>query len=101
MVEVRPLPLFEYARSRASDPHTSRQAAASINTTPLEQMVVDAIAEHGPKTSFELADILGLSLVTVSPRLRPLADKGYVKDSGMRRVNVSRRKSIVWKLSEE
>lgn len=101
MVEVRALPLFDYARSRSSDPHTSRLAAASVNTTRLEQMVVDAIAEHGPMTSFQLAGVLDLSLVTVSPRLRPLADKGYVKDSGERRINESGRKSIVWELNRE
>jgi DNA-binding IclR family transcriptional regulator len=48
-------------------------------------------------TSHEIADWLGLPLVTVSPRLRPLVNKNLVVDSGERRSGVGFKTSIVWK----
>jgi len=89
---------FSFGFARSGDPATAHDAAASVNATRLEQVVLDALMQLGPKTSFELADALGLSLVTVSPRLRPLADKGLVEDSGQVKVNPSGRKSIVWRV---
>lgn len=91
--------LFDYALSRRNDPDTSRDAAAGVNVTAMEAAVYGAIKAHGPKTSFEIADILSLSLVTVSPRLRPLADKGMVRDSGVRRMGQSGRNQIVWEIT--
>jgi DNA-binding CsgD family transcriptional regulator len=93
-----PLPLFDFVPARRNDPGTSKDAARSINTTPLEAAVYGCLKAHGPKTSFEIADILRLSLVTVSPRLRPLADKCLVRDSGVRRLGKSGRNQIVWEI---
>lgn len=88
--------LFDYARSRRSDPATSKAAAASVDVTALEKRVLEALAVR-PMTSHELAAYLCLELVTVSPRLRPLADKQLVADSDMRRLTPSGRKAIVWR----
>jgi predicted ArsR family transcriptional regulator len=65
---------------------------------PLEELVL-SILQRRPSglTTHELADVLQLSLVTVSPRMRPLVRRGAVIDSGERRKNVSGRASIVWK----
>lgn len=90
--------LFSYVPARRTDPDTSRDAAKSINVTGLEQLVLEALADR-PMTSYELAEHLHLSLVTVSPRLRPLCDKGLVEDSGERRRNPSSwRNCAVWRL---
>lgn len=95
------LPLFDFVPARRSDPETSKEAGRSVNTTMLEAAVYGCLKAHGPKTSFEIADILRLSLVTVSPRLRPLADKGLVRDSGVRRIGESGRGQIVWEITGE
>lgn len=90
--------IFDYLAARKSDPQTSHDAAKSVNTTALEAAVYGCLKAHGPKTSFEIADILRLSLVTVSPRLAPLRDKGLIKDSGVRRIGESGRGRIVWEI---
>lgn len=92
------LPLFDFTPARRTDPATSKEAARSINTTALEAAVYGCLKAHGPKTSFEIADILRLSLVTVSPRLRPLADKAMIRDSGVRRMGESGRARVVWEI---
>lgn len=84
---------------RRDDPDTSRAAAESIHVTQLEDVVLGALFAAGSHglTTFELADVTKLSLVTVSPRLRPLARKGRVYDTGLRRENpASGRNAIVW-----
>ena len=91
-------PLLDWAHARRTDPPTSRAAANSVNVTDMEARVVGALKAHGPLTTYEIADILRLSLVTVSPRLRPLADKLIVEDSGTRKMGESGRKQIVWQM---
>jgi DNA-binding MarR family transcriptional regulator len=88
--------LFDYAKTRRSDPSTSHAAAATVDVTVLEKRVLDALKAKGRMTTTELADHLDMSLVTVSPRMRPLADKALVRDSGERRKNPSGRNAIVW-----
>jgi predicted transcriptional regulator len=85
------------ARARRADPPTSHEAARSVKVTDLEAVVLEALRlSYNGLTSHELAERTGLSLVTVSPRLRPLADKGEVRDSGRKRKGESGRNSIVW-----
>lgn len=79
-------------RARASDPDTSHAAAAAIDGATLAARVLQELREHGPGTSHDLADRLGLSLVTVSPRIAPLqrAGKVYVlRKEGKRQVWVA------------
>ena len=61
----------EVGSYRKSDPETSRDAANSINVTPLQSTVVNELAKVAPGglTTFELASITGIHLVTISPRL--------------------------------
>lgn len=93
--------LFDWALARRSDPDTAHDAARSLDGAPvtsLEEICLAAIIaadKHG-LTSHELAAATRLELVTVSPRLRPLANKGLIADSGRRRPGDSGRLSIVW-----
>ncbi|MFL6229319.1 MAG: helix-turn-helix domain-containing protein [Pyrinomonadaceae bacterium] len=82
--------------ARRSDPDTSRAAARSVDTQRVEQVVLDALklAPAGLTTE-ELVDRTGLSLVTVSPRMKPLERKGLVR-RGAKRANSSGRSAIVW-----
>jgi transcription initiation factor IIE alpha subunit len=84
------------ALARAMDPTTSQDAAASITVTPLEAECL-RVLRHAPQglTSEEIAEQTQLSLVTVSPRLRPLANDGLVYAGGKRK-NRSGHLAIVW-----
>ena len=90
------------ARCRGSDPVTARRAARSVQgeqATRMEAMILDALRDHADGlTSHELAEVTGLSLVSASPRLRPLVNKGLVMDSGVKRAGPSGRGSIVWRV---
>lgn len=83
------------AYARGDDPQTSHEAAKSIQTTDLESLVY-AELRRAPGSSFQLAERMDLSLVTVSPRVAPLVRKGLVKDSGQREVGQNGRRRTIW-----
>jgi predicted transcriptional regulator len=87
-----------YPPARRTDPKTSKDAAQKVNTTMLEAAVFGALKAHGPQTINEVADVLSLSLVTVSPRFAPLRDKGLIRDTGVRRLGESGRSRTVWEI---
>lgn len=72
------------ARARRRDPETSRAAANRIDGSALAQQVLHELRMNGPGTSHELAARLGMSLVTVSPRMKPLEDNNKVRRAGKR-----------------
>ena len=88
---------FETGRARRNDPDTAKKAAASIKVADLEARVLDALRNSAGLTTHELSRMLAVDLVSVSPRLRPLANKNLVCDSGERRRSENGRASIVWK----
>lgn len=94
---IKPLnfDLFKHRRgayARRSDPETSHEAAGRIDAKSIEQRIVSYLADHQDGgTTNELAGWLGLPLVSVSPRMKPLEEKGRVKRSVRRR-----NRSIVW-----
>jgi hypothetical protein len=89
------------AHARNTDPLTSHAAAASLvdELPALEARVLQQLRWCGERgaTSAELAELLDLPLVTVSPRLRPLADKGRIVATDERRRGESGRARIVWR----
>lgn len=86
------------ALARSTDPMTSVFAAEKIDTAKLEGIVLQQLMACGDQgaTTEELAAALNMDRVTVSPRMRPLCNKGLVVESDMRRVGRSGKKSIVW-----
>lgn len=70
---IRSLP-----RARNTDPATSHEAAAKVDGKALAERVLANLRDEGPGTSHDLAERMGLSLVTVSPRLKPLEEAGKV-----------------------
>jgi len=124
--EIRPsceLPLFEQsftkfeqAHARASDPATSRQAAASVSLTNLgktKEAILD-ILSSGPKTDEEIAKIFhSWGKVKASPsglrtRRAWLAQNGFVEAAGgfnedgttwgITGKTAAKRNCIVWRL---
>lgn len=71
-------------RARSRDPSTSHAAAARVDGSELAGKVLVSLRIDGPATSHELAERLGLSLVTVSPRMKPLETAGKVARDGKR-----------------
>ena len=89
--------------ARRDDPDTSHEAAASIDTTRLEQMVLDAIASFGATgcISDEVqAKFPGYAYSSVTARYRALIDKGFVVVDGDRRPGKSGRGQRVMKASK-
>lgn len=91
--------LFDFAVARRTDRRTSIEAAQSLKTervTDLMEKVLRTIERRGDATMEEVADATGLSIVTVSPRFRPLERAGKIVNRGQRRMNRSGRTAIVW-----
>jgi DNA-binding Lrp family transcriptional regulator len=90
------LPLFAYVPYvKSSD--TSRDAAESMrpHVSEIEQRVL-AFVKLRARTCEELEEATGLSHQTASARLKGLADKGLIKDSGARRPTRSGRAARVY-----
>jgi Mn-dependent DtxR family transcriptional regulator len=74
---------FSSAYARHSDPDTSHEAAHKMSFTDKEQMVYAALAETGvPMTSLCVARALDVDPWSVSPRFKPLEDKGAIERCG-------------------
>lgn len=89
-----------HALARTADPTTSHQAAFQFDAAAesVEKRIV-AKLRSGGMTTHALAAVLGLELVTVSPRMKPLVEKGLVRDSGRRAESPSGRKRIIWEIA--
>ena len=70
--------------ARSTDPDTSHEAADHVDGMKIANRVLAELRANGPGTSHEIADRTGLSLVTVSPRMRPLECAGEVVRIGRR-----------------
>jgi hypothetical protein len=90
-------PPREAGRARRHDPDTAKKAAAAAPVAELEGRVLRLLRTSGGMTTHELAKALFMDLVSISPRMRPLVEKGLARDSGERRCGESGRSSIVWK----
>lgn len=82
------------------DRDTSKQAATAI--APIAATVRDLVADcylfYGPMTADEVAERLGLSILTVRPRVTELVKQGIIVDTGARRRNASGHTAKVYKL---
>ena len=91
--------LFRYPGSPGAQDRDTSQAAASqiAKTVPLLRAKALAIVERSNGlTADEVAGRLGLSILSIRPRLTELAQLGKVRDGGGRRKNRSGRYAIVW-----
>lgn len=84
------------AFARATDPATSHAAAAAVDATAKEAVVLAAIAQF-PEGCIadDIARVTGLRDGTVTPRLRPLLRKGLIERTGESRPGVSGRHQMV------
>lgn len=88
---------------RASDPETSRQAAASIRDINAHQaLIYSVLLRIGPATHQDILaelDAVGAPISESGARTRckELCERGLVVDSGLRGVTASGRSSVMWK----
>lgn len=88
---------------RRNDPHTSQEAAKSVNTTNMEQIVYEVIASY-PQGCIQdevLAQLMSYPYSTVTARFKALLDKGYIIDTGLTRPGRSGRKQRVLQINEK
>lgn len=91
--------LFTYPNSPGHrNRDTSREAAESLgNVTLIRNRAYQRIAAL-PRTADEVATSLGMSVLSVRPRVTELYKLNLIEDSGDRRKNASGRKAIVWRV---
>ena len=87
---------------RRNDPQTSQEAAKSVNTTTMEQIVYEVIAQHpnGCIQDEVLAHLMSYPYSTVTARFKALIEKGYIIDTGLTRPGKSGRKQRVLIIKE-
>ena len=73
------------------------RAAATARTT--RDQVAHVLAERGAMTADEIAAALGLSILTVRPRVTDLNKAGRIVDTGARRNTASGNSAIVWRVT--
>lgn len=66
------------AYARKDDLDTSHKAADKVRRGDAERKVHEAFIRGGPANGREIAARTGIDLNTVTPRLRPLRDKGKI-----------------------
>jgi hypothetical protein len=79
---------------------TGREAAEAIapKCGRLQRLTLQAIIAAGPagRTADEAAERCGMDRWSIQPRVSELKAKGLIKDSGLRRPNVTGRNAVVW-----
>mgnify|MGYP001225935861 FL=1 len=90
-----------YKMVRTTDPDTSIDAAITVNATKLESVVLEAIkkwGEHGATMDEVEKTLSGIRSSSISPRFKPLMEKGYLKADGRTRKAIysNKQQRILW-----
>jgi predicted ArsR family transcriptional regulator len=90
------LPLMNMMRARASDPVTSHQAAATVNTfAGAHKAAIVAFLRRGPAGATRIADGTGLGRDAVGKRTTELEREGVIVRHGVER-NRKGRSEAMW-----
>lgn len=91
--------------ARAGDPSTSKEAAASINSTRMEREVLIVISKFPNGCISDQvrhhANMRGKSYSTVTARYRALLDKRLIERTGERRKGLSKRAQSVMRITQK
>ena len=87
---------------RKTDPDTSIEAAEKVDSAKLEQMVYEVIAKYpdGCIADEVMTHFPNHGVQTISPRYAPLIRKGFIEDTGERRISNSGRPQRVMKVKK-
>lgn len=98
-------PSGQQAAARRTDPSTSQDAAKRVNASgkvgKAERAVLRCLAEGGAANWDEISTRTGLRASTVSPRLKPLRERGLIRDTGQKAPGVSGSDQVLWEITEE
>ena len=83
-----------FAHARATDPRTSKDAAAKVNVTKGQRKVLDALAIR-PMTQEEVAMYYDIPNGVLGPRFKPLREKRRIKRSRDVAGKILTRKSLM------
>lgn len=92
------------ATARTTDPLSSFEAADTVPVNELEAVCLRWLRQCPEGlTSRAIADLSGMELVSISPRLKPLEDRGLIYRDGKRayRSRVACVACVVWKAVPE
>jgi DNA-binding HxlR family transcriptional regulator len=90
-----------YKMARNTDPDTSIDAAISIDPTKMEKIVLEAVSqfrERGATMSEIERMLVTIHPASISPRFKPLIEKGLIKvdDRTRKSVRSNRQQRIHW-----
>lgn len=92
----------DHGLARTDDPDTSHEAAASINATRIERIVLEAFWKSPSGLIAEEVSLLTrLPLNTVTPRIAPLERKGYIIPTGKRKGSSGRNQRVYKWISDQ
>ena len=85
---------------RSTDPDTSLGAAKKVDSAKLEELVYEVIARYpnGCISDEIQTHFPNHGVQTISPRYAPLIRKGFIEDTGERRIGLSGRSQRVLKV---
>lgn len=96
LIDLMERPYPQYAGFKRDG--TSSEAAEKVDAKTLRARVLVELG-NGPGTADEIAHRLRIDRLSIRPRLSELSAMGRVEDSGVRHVNSSGRKAVVWRLT--
>ena len=90
-----------YKMRRNTDPETSKNAAISIDPTKLEKIVLEAVSqfrEQGATMSEIERMLVTIHPASITPRFKPLMEKGFVIGDGRTRKAIysNKQQRILW-----
>lgn len=84
-------------QARPARKSTSTLALESVDAKALASLCLSALKEAGPMTPDETARNLGLSILSIRPRMTELSKAGLIAKTGVRRANVSGCNANEWR----
>lgn len=90
-------------RARNTDPHTSHEAAASVDVEGLKAVILKAMEEAGSRgvTNDDCVIITGKHRDSLSPRFAQLLDEGKIAPNGETRTTARGKQALVYVLATD
>ncbi len=100
---LAPDPGQEPAHARSTDPSTSHEAAESMSTKRINTMQLKALTAlarlGGRGINDQVVERSGKERNAITPRMRPLCNKGLVREAGKRKSERTNSRQIVWQIT--
>ena len=88
--------LFRYPGAQDRDTSWAAAEAMAPKAASLREMALTILERSNGLTADQVAARLGLSILSIRPRVTELSRLHKVRDTGERRANASGHKAIVW-----